>query len=103
MRQKDNALFATSLNLIREGKQIKQDMDMLIAKLNENENRSEHIHLFSSNALVDDHNIIKSGKSSTSVALDYAVGNFPASSKMAVLSIARDLEPQNSRINPVFL
>ena len=106
MRQRDDAKFAECLNRIREGKQTQQDTNLLAGRLVKkgNMDRNEHIHLFSSNRLVDEHNSNalsrKVGKSYTAVAMDYVIGNVPASSRRSVLTIARNLEPQQTQSLP---
>lgn len=104
MRQKDDAEFAHLFNRVREGEQNDADIQTLLSRL---VNPSEHldlrkfIHLYSSNALVDQHNETTLANIDGSMyifeASDYTLGEASANVKSTVLKIVKSQPPQKTQ------
>lgn len=104
MRQKDDAEFAHLLNRVREGEQNDADIQTLLRRLvnpSEHLDLSKFIHLYSSNALVDQHNETAlaniDGPMYISEASDYTLGEASANVKSTVMEIAKSQPPQKTQ------
>ena len=106
MRQKDAAVFATTLNRIREANHTSNDMNLLKSRLTGTSDTTRYpnsvIHLFSANSLVQKHNENIMQTLTTPgclcVANDFVIGDVTPSLKETILNLAQEMKPQRPKV-----
>ena len=102
MRQKDDKIFAESLNRVREGMQTKDDEEILKSRIVKSDNQlNDVIHLFASRDLVSEHNTktlaaIVSPEVSVE-AIDVVVGDVTPDAKADILRKAKLMPAQKTQ------
>ena len=102
MRQKDDKIFAETLNRVREGRQTKEDEEILNSRIVKAGNHLDNvIHLFTNNDLVSTHNSkILAANVSPAVsveAVDVVVGQVPPDAKDKILQRAKLMSAQKTQ------